>query len=442
MSSEKEDFAIPGLRTPSRLSGEKARVLSDWAWTTLGQLAAATGFLAGIRLLTQYISPAIFGTVSLLTGAAALVSATFFGPFIEAALRFYPDASRNGQAPLLKKIINSFLFMAYGSIVPFLAAAGFFLFTYKKDIGFLIVVMFLCALMVIDTMKAKERNFLNAERKQKKLSAWLATDAWARSLAAVAMVLVFGGSVWAVLAGYFAGSCMVLIHFRENAEYGRNCAFGTQSEKEKDLLTEIRRYALPMVPIAIVGWISSLGDRYIMGAMTGLEQVGIYSAAYGLVSRPFLMAGSVLEQTLRPVYFDAVSSGDKGRERKAFMALLCTTIFFSLCFAAIISIFSREIAGLLLEKKYRASAGLMPWIALGYAFLVTSYVFEKICFAYKRTKAVSLVQTAGALASLCIGIPLIYYYGMRGAAIAVPVYFGIQLALSVIAAKKVLNDAG
>ena len=422
-----------------RFSVKKNRIFGDWAWTTLGQLASAAGFLAGMRLLTQYVKPDIFGTVSLIAGIATLVTATFCGPFIEAALRFYPDAARNKQIPLLRMIINDFLFKA-ARVLLFLGVTGLFLFfVYRKNITFLLTIASVCGLLTVDTVKAKERNFLNAGRKQKKLAAWLATDTWARFLGAVMMVVVFGSSAGAILSGYFAGSLLILIYFRGDA-WGRR-AGAYAAEEENILSADIMRYALPIIPIAIVSWIASLSDRYIIGALSGLEQVGVYSASYGLVSRPFLMAGGVIEQTLRPVYFEAVSAGDKVREKKAFFAMLCATVLASFCLVAIITLLRREIAGLLLEKKYRSGVELMPWIALGYAFLVISYVFEKICYAYKKTKAVFLAQTAGAIASLGIGIPMVIYYGMRGASIAVSLYFGIQLAVSAVIAKHVLKSA-
>jgi O-antigen/teichoic acid export membrane protein len=96
-----------------------------------------------------------------------------------------------------------------------------------------------------------------------------------------------------------------------------------------------------------------------------------------------------------------------------------------------------QIGSLLLAEHYRGAIKLMPWIALGYCLLVISYVFEKACYAYKRTKAVLYIQISGAIASICIAIPLVYYWGLQGAAVAVPLYFGIQLLVSIHMARRV-----
>jgi O-antigen/teichoic acid export membrane protein len=102
--------------------------------------------------------------------------------------------------------------------------------------------------------------------------------------------------------------------------------------------------------------------------------------------------------------------------------------------------FLREhIATIFLAKPYRSSSNLLPWIALGHGFLVISYVFEKVCYAYKRTQSILLIQITGASASLLIGIPLIYYFGLFGAAVSIPIYFGVQLVISMYVARSVLK---
>ncbi len=58
--------------------------------------------LLGIRLLTEFVSPEVFGTVSLLIGIATLGSTLFCNPLLQAAMRFYPELAREGQVPRLR----------------------------------------------------------------------------------------------------------------------------------------------------------------------------------------------------------------------------------------------------------------------------------------------------------------------------------------------------
>jgi O-antigen/teichoic acid export membrane protein len=397
----------------------------------LGQIAQVLALLAGIRLLTEYLPPQTFGAVSLSLGLLTFGMSIFCKPFLQAALRFYPEAAHKGRVSVLKKIVNGLLLKTTGMLVLILAIAGLL---FRQRVSLLLVTS-LIGLVIVDVIRTREINFLNAGRRQRPFALWLALDAWARPLAAVAMIFAFGISTGSVIAGYFAGSLIILAFFFKIIN--RESVTGALELKDKTLSAEIRRYALPLIPLAVISWMSSLSDRYLIGGMAGLEQVGIYVAIYGLVSQPFLMTQLVIEQTVRPVYFEAIACGNSAREQKAFLSLLAATGLACVCGVAIITLFRGEIAGLLLAKKYRSGAGLIPWVALGYAFLSISYVFEKICYAYKRTKDVLVIEAAGAAACLCLEIPAIYYFGIYGAAVSVPVYFGIQLVVSIIMASRI-----
>ena len=50
---------------------------------------------------------------------------------------------------------------------------------------------------------------------------------------------------------------------------------------------EMRRYAIPLVPIALMNWFTSVSDRYIIAWFShDTFMVGVYAVRYGLVSQP------------------------------------------------------------------------------------------------------------------------------------------------------------
>ncbi len=416
------------------LSNARARILGEGAWVASGQMASALAVLAGTRLLTEYLPAEVYGTISLLLGLASLGTTIACGPFFQTALRFYPEAVKKGQAPYLRKIVNGFLFRAAGVLICVFAVLWVI---FRQRISIVLLIL-LAGLLIVDVTRTRETNFLNADRRQRPYAAWLALDAWARPLAALVMVFAFGASAGPVMAGYFAGSLVVLLVFYKILD--RNNIKDELKPENEPMKAEIFRYALPLIPLAVIGWVNSLSDRYLIGGLAGLGQVGIYAAAYGLVSRPFLMAGGIITQTLRPVYYEAVSSGDKTREKRTFFYFLAVTVVVCICGVAMVTLLRGAISGLLLAEKYRKGAELMPWIALGYALLAISFVFIEVFYAYKKTKYVLFLQIASAVVCLMVEIPAIYRYGILGAAVSVPVYFGAQLAMSIFLARRALRS--
>ena len=68
--------------------------LIEAGWIVGGQAATALGTLLGVRLLTQLLPPATYGSVSLLLGLSTLALTLGAAPLTQAAMHFYPTLAR------------------------------------------------------------------------------------------------------------------------------------------------------------------------------------------------------------------------------------------------------------------------------------------------------------------------------------------------------------
>jgi O-antigen/teichoic acid export membrane protein len=186
-------------------------------------------------------------------------------------------------------------------------------------------------------------------------------------------------------------------------------------------------YALPLIPIALMNWVTSVSDHYIIEWIShDTYSVGIYAAGYGLVSQPFLLMHGVVALTLRPAYFSAVAGADHARARRLFHVWL--SISASVCVLAAAALYGGRtiVVNAFLGHAYRGAQSFVPWIALGYLFYVIEQVLEQRLLAYKRTAAVLMAQSSGALSSVAVTVPCVFKFGAIGAAYACPIYFSIQ----------------
>lgn len=411
----------------------KKRVLKDGFWASFGQIGSALGVLIGTRLLTEFVSPAIFGEISLGLGISTFLYSLFCAPLLQASLRFYSDAAASGHENNLKSTIKNQLIKSTAiTIVLTLIGGGIYSYAFKSSFTLFIL---LSAIIAVDVARNLETNFLAASRRQAAFATWVTAETWAKPVGAILLIMISSAKAETILLGYLISAIIIFLIFRITVSIDNKINAENQCSKT-DFIKEINRYAYPLVPLALISWISSLGDRYIIGGLMGLDQVGIYAAVYGLVSRPFLMIGGIVEQILRPLYFDAIAGNDS-KNKKIFQIWLSLTCLACLFGLIVIIFFGDILVKYLLAEKYRSSIDLLIWISLGYSFLAISYVFEKVCYAYKMTKLIVLIQGIGSISSFIIGLPLTYYYGIKGAAIAVPIYFGIQLVTAILVALRV-----
>jgi O-antigen/teichoic acid export membrane protein len=404
----------------------------------LTQAVAALGQIIGVRLLTEALSPAVFGEVTLIVGISLLVTSVLVNPTMQALLRYYPEYAQTGdpfpvEETALRCIIRTSAY-AFPLTVP-LAIAG--MVAGWVSVGVLVLLLILTA---IDGMRLLRNTVMNASRQHHRYGIWQVGEAWGRPLLAYVATMWWGVHAEIVL-GAFIVTSLALYGFLGHSSDSRSTATHSRDFNEGELLLKFQTYGWPLIPLGLVGWISGMADRYMIGGMLSAENVGMYAAAYGLASRPLLMLSSMAETAVRPLYYSAVTRRDMSAERKYLMTWFAVVSTAGIAACALFALFHEELAALLLGPRFREASYLMPWIAGGYGLLACSHITTRICYAYDATRSVFITESAGALLAVVIGFPLIYAFGLEGAAMAVPLYFGIQLLLSAYLARRSVLDS-
>ncbi|MGO9988398.1 MAG: lipopolysaccharide biosynthesis protein [Steroidobacteraceae bacterium] len=403
-------------------------IISEGSWVVAGQGMTGIFTLAGTRLITQTISPELYGAVNLVQNALMLLRTLFCAPMLNAGLRYYPDAERGGYVPELRRL----LWRKLGRAIIAMEILGIFgglVWSIRAGIHPSILFV-LAAFIALDVIRTLETSLFNSARMQRPAAIFSVVETVARPLLVVAGALLIGRTVEVVLGAVAASIFVTLVLLYATVSSG---TANNEVALPPTIAKEMRRYAIPLIPIALLNWTSSVSDRYIIEWIShDISSVGIYAAAYGLISQPFLLLHGVVALTLRPVYFSAVSRDEHDRAEHTFRVWLAITA--SICVTATILIYLAHnvVVEVLLGPKYRSAAVFVPWIGLGYLFYVCEQVLEQKLLAYKRTSAVLAAQTCGGVSSIAVTIPFVMHFGAVGAAFACPIYFLIQTCVVAI----------
>jgi O-antigen/teichoic acid export membrane protein len=401
---------------------------SDFFSVGVSQTIAALGQIIGVRLLTEALSPAVFGEVILIVGLSTLATSVLVNPTMQALLRYYPEGAQSGnEAPVeraaLQRIIRNSA-IALPLSIPlgiFSVVAGWLSLT---------VLILLPILVAVDGMRMLRTTIMNASRQHHRYGVWQIGEAWGRPVLAYGAIVWWGIQTEIVLGAYIVTSLVLYGCMRYSID-APSTAIPSREFNEEDLLQKFKDYGRPLIPLGLLGWISGMADRYMIGSMLSAQNVGMYAAAYGLASRPLLMLSTIAETAIRPVYYSAIARKDWPASR------LYLTRWFAVVFAGgittclLFALFHQQLVYLLLGPGFREASYLMPWIAAGYGILALYHISVRVCLAHDAPQAVTLTETAGAILAVAIGFILIRDYGLLGAAMAVPIYCGIQLVASV-----------
>jgi O-antigen/teichoic acid export membrane protein len=392
----------------------KRQLVSDGFWVAIAQLASALGALATVRVLTEILTPDQFGILALALGAITFAQALFCTPSLQALLRYYPDFKIRGRAADLcettKRIIlrQTLYLIAFGMTTSVLG--------YQAFAVPLLTIVLISMFLLIEMWRSYEITLFNPNRMQKQFAAVMTLDAVLRAPLAWIFVHITGFGVEAVLLAFIFASTLTATIAQISFPKG-----GGHSDSRNESLwleRQIRTFSLPILPLAVIVWSYGTLDRYVIAGMLGSGQAGIYAAAYGLVSRPLVMTAQVLEQTIRPAYYEAVSRNDREASSKYFQLWVGLAIVTAMGGFLCVLIFSDLIAGLFLGERFRQAAYIMPWIALAYGIVGVVQALEMRFYAHLKTRQILAVELTGIVAMLTTLPFLIQSAGLLGAAIA------------------------
>lgn len=396
-----------------------SRLFGESLWLALAQGGGIVARLAGVKALTTILTPSAYGEATLLLGIAAFGTNVFCLPVLQASLRFYPDAISAGRLPAFRALIGRSLAVA---LVALLAALGIGAVIYDATgPGHLsgAAIACLAALLVADTARMFESGLLNAARRQRAFSLWTLLDAIARPACAVAAALVFAATGTGVIAGNVAGCLLASLPFLPLLETSRKhpgSGEGNDEAWRSETRAALRRFVGPLVPFALLGWVIGIGDRYVIAALAGTAAAGLYGAAYGLASQPFLALSALGVAAVRPILFAAAANGDGRTVARTVRRFALVVAALGATGVIIVALLSRPIMRLLTGPAFVEASPLLVWIAAGYALQCLQYVFETILYARRATGRLMVIQAIGAATAVALYATLIPKYGAMGAA--------------------------
>lgn len=428
------------MATLRELAGR--RLAREAVWIGGGQILVALGRLVGVRLLTELLGKESFGWAGLLLAAQALAVGFVCNPLLQAVLWMFPQARAEGRISSLRRVSEGMLRPTAATLaVVAIVVGAAWTWSGRTQPG-LAAFVAIAALLVVDLTRTYESGFLNASRQQVPFAAWNVADAWARPLVAAGLVALLGASASWAIAGNAIGCALVLAAFWGRRVTAPDEAGAPSSDWLGDARGRMLRFAAPLVPFAVLGWVVGTSDRFVVASLSTVEEAGLYIAAYGLASAPFLALTSVGVLTFRPALFEAAAAGDRARERRIVAGWAASFGFVGVLGATAAGLLAPWLVSIALAKEFASAASLVAWIAAAYAVQGVQIVFETRLFAHGRTRSLLALQIVGAAASLAGFVAWIPRLGAAGAARAVLASMIASCLAAAWLASRAGQDAG
>jgi O-antigen/teichoic acid export membrane protein len=362
-----------------------------------------------LPVYTRYLSPSEYGVVETLVALTTVLVIVLRLGMSNAFIRFYFESQEPEQRTLVLR--TAFWFTMGMSTVglvgglalsPEVASA---LFGSSDDAA--VVAASFVVLWSQMNWEQMLQLFRVEERSVAYVSATLA-NLGVTVAATLTLVVALDKGPLGVMVGNFTGTLVVyaaLLGYRREQ-------LGLQFDRR--LFREMNRFGMPLVPSALMLWVTNFSDRFFLLRFADADEVGLYSVGVRIAS-----AMALLLTAFRTAWPAFAYSIEDDREAKATYAWVLTYVMALTAWVATgLALLSPWLVDAIAAPAFSSSSKVVGPLAFS-VVLFSGYVVVAIGLGRtRRTQFNWVVTGVAAIVNVTLNLTLIPRYGMMGAAIA------------------------
>jgi len=404
-------------------------IIKESFWSFFGHAFSAIAMIAGIRAVTEYVTPTHYGQYVVFSGIALLFFNIISGSLFQSFLRLIPEKNEDKALLLSSKLVFLLGGLAFSSLL--------LSFLFESNFLFLVFVFFIY--FISEHLVGLFKVLTNIKREQKKYAFFKILIAASKPLFAVLLYLYYENDFISILYGFSLGNLFASFLF-----FGRNIFQDLRNSLQKKFywneFSEFFTYSKPLFFQKIFGWSINNADKYIVAFFLGTSTAGQYAPIVSLVSMLYLTANETINIIFRPYYFKYIAMNKKTAGAKVIKTYALLLLAISIIFITIFTLFSQQIVNLVLGEDFREYYYLLPMLSIGFTFLVFGYLFETICLAHKKTWTVFKIETIAASTNLIVLPIMIYNFGINGIPFAILCTYIAHFISGFMLTKKLLKN--
>jgi O-antigen/teichoic acid export membrane protein len=296
-------------------------------------------------------------------------------------------------------------------------------FDHLKLIYLVVPILFIDAINVIPFIK------LRIERQAKKFATFKFLNICVNVILNLYLILKLKWGIEAVFISNIAASAFTfLLLFPTVIKYFK-------IKLRTDLLVKFLKFGLPYLPAGLASMFIQGIDRPILGHLTDLGTVGVYSANYKLGIFMMLFV-SMFQYAWQPFF---LQNAEEKNAKELFSKVLTYFTVAASFILIIVSLFISDLVKIrlfghtIIQHDYWGGLSIVPVILFGYLFNGLYVIFTAGIFIKERSIYVPFITGLGAAVNIGVNFALIPSMGMMGAAIAtLAAYLAMAISLYLV----------
>lgn len=209
-----------------------------------------------------------------------------------------------------------------------------------------------------------------------------------------------------------------------------------------EYLAELRRlfcYGAPMIGWFISANLLNVGDTYVIQLFHGSEQVGIYSANYGLLNGAVGLMTQPVLKAAHPFLMSAWAQGSEHQTSKWLAGIVGWFLVLGGLLTGAVAIFARDVALFMLGPAFQEGYRVIPIVLVGMVvWQLGMYTHKPLEFA-GQTRLMLRTSIAVAILNIALNVLFVPMFGYLAAAITTVVSYAVYTIFTARAGRKWLR---
>ena len=204
---------------------------------------------------------------------------------------------------------------------------------------------------------------------------------------------------------------------------------------DKSLCREMREFSIPLIYNQIGWWINNSSDRYVVIALSGVSENGIYSLAYKI---PSIL--NAFQMVFNQAWILSATKSFDPEDKEGFFSNIYNTYnFFMVIICSMIIMGSKLIAKIMYGPEFYNAWMYAPFLTIAVIFGALSGVLGGVFSAVKDSRIFSQSTIIGAVINILLNIILVAFMGAIGAAIATAISYIVVWFIRLYHVKKYIT---
>lgn len=379
-----------------------------------------------LPILTYYLTPNEYGTLSLILTSVTLFVIVFSSGLDNASTFYYYKTNNNilkGQILYTKLLLRIIITIPLLFICLF---SEFFSQVFFHNSAYQLTIILACFLIFIETLISEQKHLYRLINKPKLYNILNIGNAFTYLILTSLFVIVFGLNINGVLmSGVLSGFILFAFSFStiSKSHYDRHFKLS--------IAKLLFFYGFPLIMVAVTNWLFKWSDKYLIGYFVGLKDVGLYAVANAL-AQPVIFIILAFQLSYLPFFWKTYNHDTSANkiDSKTFVEKTFKLYFVLICILAMfISVFAKEITSLITNHKYFEAHKALVFIAFAFVLDFAKRILMVGIFIHKKQKYNFLFLLISLIINIALNIYFIPHYGFVGAALTTLISFAINFML-------------